>query len=1047
MINKQVAHINFAQGLDTKNDPFQLEAGKFLSLQNMVFTKGKRLTKRNGYAALDPLPFETTYITTFNTDLTAISDAILVYSSSNTWTEKGTLTPLSLQTIPLIRNNFSQVQSDSAVSSNGYVCTVYLEYDGTGLTFYYAVSDATTGQNIVAPTALVNADPTYGNPKVFLLNNLFLITYTRTVSGNPHISFFTVSTLNPTIVTAVQDIATSYTPTGNGGYDGVVLYNSPSNATFFCAWNGGSSSGVTIASVTQVLAVSSSVVIDASADANSISLCTDIYPTGSSGPVIYVSYFSANLNKVKLTAVLSNLTLLSSFPVVVNSGVSVGLLTSVAEYGICYIYMQVNPYAAVTYISTQQVTQGGSVGSATTVIRQMGLGSKAFVYEGQNYLLASYQSLSPSSLGRYQNTYFLINGSTSTQASPVVVSRLSYQNGLGYLTGLPSVTVSGTYAYCSYILADMIQPVTNANSSGTQINPGIYYQYGINQVAFNFDIYSTVTAEIGSNLNLGLGYLAAYDGYSLTEQNFHLYPDYFTATWSATGGEMSALPLSGSTNNSDVYSYQVTYEWSDNQGNNFRSSPSQPVFVTTTGSGSVGSVTLVIPTLPATAKVNTPVKICIYRWSVGQQTYHQVTSIVLPLLNDTTVDSVIWKDSNADSAIVGNSILYTTGGILPDTGAPSTSAMTLFDNRLFLVDAEDQNLLWYSKQVIESTPVEMSSELTYYVAPSIGATGPTGPIKAISAMDDKLIIMKNSALFYINGTGPDDTGENNQYSEPTFITSMVGCSNPKSVVFQPDGLMFEFSSPSGSQIWLLGRDLSTKYIGAPVESTVGTATVLSSVAIPGTNQVRFNLSSGITLMYDYYYGQWASFTTNGVSSTVYQGLHTYLDPYGVVYQETPGQYLDGSNPVLMSFTTNWFNFAGVQGYQRAYFFYLMGQYFSPFILQCQIAYDYNSFPSQSVMIYPNNFAPTYGGPEASGVYTAYGTDTPYGGPGNIMNERIFLQQQRCQSFQIQMQEIYDSSYNVAAGQGLNLSGINLVYGVKSGFKPNSASNSAGTRSL
>ena len=56
--------------------------------------------------------------------------------------------------------------------------------------------------------------------------------------------------------------------------------------------------------------------------------------------------------------------------------------------------------------------------------------------------------------------------------------------------------------------------------------------------------------------------------------------------------------------------------------------------------------------------------------------------------------------------------------------------MALFDTRLWMVDAEDQNLLWFSKQVIEATPVEMSDLLTMYIAPTTSSEGNTGPITA-----------------------------------------------------------------------------------------------------------------------------------------------------------------------------------------------------------------------------------------------------------------------------------------------------------------------------
>ena len=74
-------------------------------------------------------------------------------------------------------------------------------------------------------------------------------------------------------------------------------------------------------------------------------------------------------------------------------------------------------------------------------------------------------------------------------------------------------------------------------------------------------------------------------------------------------------------------------------------------------------------------------------------------------------------------------------------------------------------------------------------------------------MDDKLIIFKKDAIYYITGTGPDNTGANGTFSDATFITSTVGCANPSSIVLMPNGIMFQ----SDKGIWLLDRQLGTTY--------------------------------------------------------------------------------------------------------------------------------------------------------------------------------------------------------------------------------------------
>src|ERR1700733_651634 len=114
MAQKQPLTFNFSGGLELKTDPKQIPAGKFLELQNSVFNKGGLLQKRNGYQQLTVLPTtEASFLTTFNNNLTAISNEIEIYSPANVnWLSKGSIQPISLNTIPLIRSNTSQTQVD-----------------------------------------------------------------------------------------------------------------------------------------------------------------------------------------------------------------------------------------------------------------------------------------------------------------------------------------------------------------------------------------------------------------------------------------------------------------------------------------------------------------------------------------------------------------------------------------------------------------------------------------------------------------------------------------------------------------------------------------------------------------------------------------------------------------------------------------------------------------------------------------------------------------------------------------------------------------------
>lgn len=1010
-LQKQTISINFSAGVDTKTDPNQLQVGKFTTLVNSVFDKLGRLTKRNGFGFITPLPNNSSsYLTTFNGNLTAIGHDIKALASGpGVWVTKGQLDPVQVASLPLIRSNTNQSYVDTAISPNGLVCTAFTDNVPIGSTTTqsiqkFAVADVTTGQNVIAPQAISSTFGTVSfQSRVFYLNNKFVVVFPTYNGSTYHLQYLPISTITPGLIGSVTEISTSFTPSVAGAFDGVVA-----NSNLFLSWNGAGNSGVKALYMDQSLTQSAAITIASSA-ATIVSACADI-TQGS--PIFWSSFYflgSSSAYSVALSIGSGLTPLFSAVKVSTSTGSAVLLnMASTAQNMNMNLWYEVNnkySYLAssTSYINQVSVTQTASVSNTITLQRGLGLASKGFIIGSQNYFMGVYAS-------PYQPTYFLIGTADS------IVAKLAYQNGPSWLgSGLPSVTVTGsTTARVGYLFKDLVQAVNKDTNvlAGTQVN-GIYAQTGVNLATFKFGTDKLVSTETGGALNLSGGYLNSYDGYQIVENGFHVFPEEMSIVVGSGGAGLQA----------QTYFYSATYEWSDNQGNLWRSAPSIPSGPFVIGTGDQLSAIVNVPTLRLTNKTQNPVKIVLYRWSTAQQIYYQVTSIQVPIPNNKTIDSIAYNDSASDASILGNNILYTNGGVVENIGAPACVTSTIFDSRLWLIDAEDRNLLWFSKQVIEATPVEMSDLFTIFVPPSSGAQGPTGPMTCLAPMDDKLIIFKKNAIYFLNGVGPDNTGANNQYSQPVFITGTIGCENQNSIVMTPNGLMFQ----SDKGIWLLGRDLSTQYIGKDVEA-YNSNIVLSSLTVPATNQVRFTLNSGMTLMYDYFVNQWGTFFgIPGVSSTIYKGLHSFINSQGQALQETPGLYVDGSNPVLMSFTTGWLNLAGLQGYQRIYRMYILGNYQSPHTLNVGIAYDYDSAVSQLIPITPLNYSSPWGGD------TTWGSGAEWGGPSQVEQWQVNFQKQSCQTFQLSLNEFFDSSLGTPTGAGLTISGMDLVYGQSKGF--------------
>lgn len=1097
----QVVTVNFQQGVNTKTDPWQVPIGQFLSLENSVFTIQGQLKKRNGYGLVTTIP-EAATITTYFENLVALSPKSLTLYSQDTGTSinTGYIQPMSLSVIPQVRRATSQNTVDTAIAPNGLSCSVWLDSDGNS--YYQINDSINGGTIVATKALTTSTDVSATMPRVFILGNYFFITYIAAISGTDSLRYIAVPYANPTMSVGPVTISAqiSSLSAGYDGIKASlapdILYLAWNGSDGGGALRICSITSSLIINSTVVVTSTTANLISTTFDYVLNQLWVSFYNSGAN--TIDTLVYSQNLTAILAkTTVVSSITLNNGLTSTANNGV-VSLFYEVSNfYGydatLRTDYISTNTCTVGGTVGTPSILiRSVGLGSKAIYLPSM----------SKSYMFVAYGSAYQPSYFLIDSSANIIGKCAYENGGGYIVNQILPQINLSTNSDGQSVFQTGyLFKDFLASIANPVGPMgSNSgpnNTQGAANSVPVYSQTGINLSTFTFNTPAPV-AETGNILHMGAGFPWMFDGVKPVEHQFHVWPDAVEVSSTNTGGGMLAqqyyyqaiyywvdgqgnpqqsapsIPVSTTVTagsglifdavfTSGAYTATVNSATglfvgqllTDNttSGNVTAGTYITQIVGTTitvnipfagSSASSPGDIlqtvnqgvaTVYIPTLRLTAKTSTnKVILRLYRWSTANQNYYEVTSVQNPTLNNPAVDYITFTDSKNDIAIIGNSLIYTTGGVVEDIAAPSFSVCTMFDDRLWVVDAEDPFTLWYSKQVLNGTGVEFSDLFTYYVAPSTGAQGSTGPITALAPMDTELVIFKKDAMYYINGSGPDNTGSNSTYSQPIYISSTVGCTNPNSIILTDGGIMFQ----SDKGIWLLGRNLQPSYIGMAVEKYVIGNTVTSASVIPGTTQVRFTLNTGITVMYDYLYQQWGTFTnTPAISATLYQGLHTYLNKYGQIVEETPGIYYDISTPVLLSFTTNYIQLQGLSGYQRLWEIQMIGSYITPHLLNTQLGYNFGALSEQAV-IEPVNGTGVYGSDQL------YGQTSPYGGLNMPEQWRVQQSTQVCQSFQISISEVYDPSMGIAAGAGFTLSSLTCVIGILRGYRPLPAATSAGT---
>lgn len=307
-----------------------------------------------------------------------------------------------------------------------------------------------------------------------------------------------------------------------------------------------------------------------------------------------------------------------------------------------------------------------------------------------------------------------------------------------------------------------------------------------------------------------------------------------------------------------------------------------------------------------------------------------------------------------DGNLPSSEVLYTEGGVLPNTPIPPCRHVEAYQDRLVLSGCEDAQSLYFSKARAPGFAAEFTTD---DLSHQQRATEKFGRIVATCEDSDRLIVFGTAAIGLIYGNGPDATGTQGGFQPLVSIVDDRGAlwQSPKSVAKDNAGVWFH--SPLGLRLIAGGQVARNQSgeVGAEVDDTVGSLTTSGHriVTLPNggdlSGMTRFALthadralhqaSERSMLCFSQYWQQFTTYDNHAcVDMAVYVGQYCLVslanaNPLYVVRKPTPN-YASDENMVTSggtrynyqsTFRTAWLAMAEIQGFQRAKELLLLGR--------------------------------------------------------------------------------------------------------------------------
>lgn len=951
----------FSMGLQEGVDNRQVPPGTLVTADNLVWRKHGRVEKRNGMSAFNNGVIGASALSNprrvwaRGDELCCLDDnGINAYSdTSKIWRNAGPVSSVGLTWSTLVDSTFGIQAWDTAISSSGQRVDAWVTGNlasSSGVLFVQIV-DSVTGAILTTPFK-ANGTTQANGVRVLKVGAAIVVV---AQFGAATISALTITFSSG--VPIIGSMTTLRTDSTGRVFDAVAV-----GSNYAIAYNASATS-------LKLYSYNTSHAQQATGGITGETNGTKAISIDSDGTIIYVAYVRNGGGQATAYAVANASTLAQTVaPVVIETP------TGLAANRIgCCIYDATHAIVAYDIVPSNTRLTSYLVSSTGTVTTSSKRGTynayplgRPFMFNGNCYVPAVEASV----FGTDVSTAMLlqIEVTDSSSVTDSVPMRL---------VGVIDVLIGGI---TNFGLNSPLGGASAASSQMTYLSPfistssNLTMRQGLRVVtlaAASGDMQRPLSNNNESYLSGSL--FTAYDGAIAFDYGFPRAPTLAIGT-STTGGNIAA----------GAYLYGAHLEFRSATGLVYRSpTNTSGGTVTTTGATSSATATAgaystsLRQSLPYGFGVNAvePTLLALFRTTVNGSVYQRLTiePTYITVYVSENLPTVTVTDTSLDANVGGSGValasrpaIYTTGGILDDYAPPASVTQFLHVDRLWLL-AGDRRSWWFSKAFQDDLGTAPGFHPTFRITFSEAQTAGIG-------MDDKAVFFSSTSISYMQGLGPAPNGANSDFGAPTKIQTDVGCTNARSVVSTPDGIMFL----SSRGIYLLSRALEVTWIGRPVKDTLASyPNVTSAVLVPGANQVRFTCNNsagtnGIVIVYDYVEKQWATWSIQvggpfGLASAPLYDACIWRGQWvaatiGTVIFEDATTYLDNGVWVTMTVETAWISANGPLLFQSVRTAQFHGKSYTDHNLTIQIGFDSETaytetkpFPAQGPITTPGDF--------------------------------------------------------------------------------------------